>query len=99
MIPLILSFIFSLVIVFYSKPLIPCFQIQEYEKEIRQLRTDHANCSYEVGICQSGHNSYKPSIPHFKKTVGIIVTTIGRSDFWDCLGGQALVMIVCWYSR
>ena len=32
---------------------------------------------------------YKPSIPHFKKTVGIIVTTIGRSDFWDYLGGQA----------
>ena len=42
---------------------------------------------------------YKPSIPHFKNTVGIIVTTIGRSDFWDCLGGQALVMILCWYSR
>ena len=38
-------------------PLIPCFQIQEYEKEIRQLRTDHANSSYEVGICQSRHTS------------------------------------------
>lgn len=38
-------------------PLIPCFQIQEYEKEIRQLRTDHANASYEVGICQSCHTS------------------------------------------
>ena len=48
-------------------PLIPCFQIQEYEKEIRQLRTDHANCSYEVGICQSGHTSTNQVYPTSRK--------------------------------
>ena len=48
-------------------PLIPCFQIQEYEKEIRQLRTDHANRSYEVGICQSGHTSTNQVYPTSRK--------------------------------
>ena len=26
-------------------------------------------------------------------------TSLGRSDFWDCLGAQALAMIGWWYSR
>ena len=65
-----------------------CFQIQEYEKEIRQLRTDYANCSYEVGIFQSGHTSTNQVYPT-SETLATIVTTFGDA---------ALVMIGCWYS-
>ena len=116
MIPLILSSIFSLVIVFYAKlsslpppppPLPPtscyllckikrniasklslirglCFQIQEYEKEIRQLRTDYANSSYEVGICQSGHTSTNQIYPT-SETLATVVTTFGCSVSYDWL--------------
>ena len=32
-------------------------------------------------------------------TVGRMGTSFGRNDFWDRLGGQALVMIGRWYLR
>ena len=61
-----------------------CFQIQEYEKEIRQLRTDYANSSYEVGICQSGHTSTNQIYPT-SETLATIVTTFGCSVSYDWL--------------
>ena len=33
------------------------------------------------------------------ETLGRMGTSFGCSDFWDCLGGRALVMIGHWYSR
>ena len=33
------------------------------------------------------------------ETLGRMGTSFGCSDFWDCLGGQALVMIGQWHSR
>ena len=32
------------------------------------------------------------------QTLGRVGTSFGCSDFWDCLDGQALVMIGRWYS-
>ena len=33
------------------------------------------------------------------ETLGRMGTSFACSDFWDCLGGQVLVLIGRWYSR
>ena len=48
--------------------------------------------NYALGV------TYKIQYPT-SKTLGRMGTNSGRSDFWDRLGGQALVMIGRWYSK
>ena len=60
-------------------------------------KLEHMNVFFSFST-SSNHSGLVRNTPLFD-TLGRTGSSFGCSDFWDGLGGQALVMIGRWYSR
>ena len=51
-----------------------------------------------IEFCSDKRNLYQCQLPALE-TIGRMGTSFGRNDFWNGIGGQALVIIGRWFPR